>query len=218
MSDWEKPHPVSPKTEETRAGHPAVMLRAKGQVLRHLQNLWENKFLRAGLNAWNPVVPAQEMPGLLVEAIFRVFQPRAKKQADLSGDLLGGNDVPDAFWNQIHRDEVKGIVHVGPLLTTAHLAAVAAGYPVHGGLNLDPHTPRIMFHDKVITGRITPRFADLQPKFRGACHKAQLRPFTTHFVVLDFHPVIFHMNFRVGIGPQIKNAARKGRAFFSELV
>ena len=97
MGDCKKPHPVSPKTGETRAGHPAVMLRAKGQVLRHLQNLWENEVLRAGLNAWNPVVTAKQMPSLLVEAIFRIFQLSAKEQAHLSGDLLGGNDVPDVL-------------------------------------------------------------------------------------------------------------------------
>src|SRR6266852_6743944 len=137
-------------------------------------------------------VAAQQPPGFLVLAVLRIPQLGTKEKAFLASNLRGRNDVPLVQGDQIHREEIKRIIGVRPLAAATHGAMVAMVALMHDRFDLHSYALRTMLHHKVITGRLSPRFAYLQSVLCGARHEAHLRPLSPLLRVLDVVSLVFH--------------------------
>lgn len=107
-------------------------------------------------------------------------------------DLYSGNQVPDAYRNNIRSKKVNLVESVVLLIVvTAAAATEITGPPYHRrGLDLNPQQAAVVFDADVVSERVSPGFEDVISVRGGGRHEKKFDPFATLFESLEMMPMI----------------------------
>ena len=92
--------------------------------------------------------------------------------------------------------KVECPLNVGNPIRADEMADIAVVPAHHRGLHLNAKTATVMFDDEVVGSGLSPRFANVQTFFCGACHEAHFHPFAALLGGFEVQNWISH-----GLGP-----------------
>src|SRR4029077_1436288 len=90
--------------------------------------------------------------------------------------------------------EIKLVRSVSLATAVANIADVGLAQLASSGFHLDAEKVSLVLDGKIVMGGVAPGLCNAQAELGCAGHKAQLGPFSAHFMILDVSATAGHFN------------------------